>query len=35
MIRFEKMNEKVKELGEEVPRLQQEYSNPFISKKSK
>jgi PncC family amidohydrolase len=27
--------EEVKELGEEVPRLQQEYSNPFISKKSK
>ncbi|MBO5224548.1 MAG: AAA family ATPase [Clostridia bacterium] len=25
--------EEVKELGEEVPRLQQEYSNPFISKK--
>ena len=27
--------EEVKELGEEVPRLQQEYSNPFISKKNK
>ena len=25
--------EEVKELGEEVPRLQQEYKNPFISKK--
>ena len=24
--------EEVKELGEEVPRLQQEYKNPFIKK---
>ena len=27
--------EEVKELGEEVPRLQQEYKNPFISKRGK
>ena len=27
--------EEVKELDEEIPRLQSEYSNPFISKKSK
>lgn len=27
--------EEVKDLGEDIPRLQQEYKNPFINRKNK